>query len=224
VLHLTNGDAALPELRAAGLEGELRAWHEILHDGPVPAGLEPDELRSVRASFIAKQAELPEREVLDGMRERDERLDAAVDTGEEVMLWFEADLYDVLLMLQILDRIPDESPARLVLVGQERWTAVPHTDPARLAELGREAPLLDREVRGLARAAWAAFTSPRPEALQPLADGTPALPAVGEALRRLLEEYPWTGSGLGRTERQLLGALPAGPAARHWDPVAGRIV
>ena len=101
----------------------------------------------------------------------------------------------MLLLLQILDRLPNDAPAGLVLVGQERWRSVTDVDPEELAALGREAPGVADEQRALARSAWAAFTSSTPLDLEPLAAGTPALPAVAHALRRLLEELPWSGSG-----------------------------
>ena len=46
-LHVTNGDAVVPELAdAAGIDpAEVLVWREILHDGPVPAGLDPDAAR-----------------------------------------------------------------------------------------------------------------------------------------------------------------------------------
>ena len=145
----------------------------MLHDGPVPA-LPPDELRAVRERFLGDGARLAE---------RDERLSAALADGEPLMLWFEADLYDVLLLAQILERLPPEAPARLVLVGQERWESVTEVDPKRLGALGRDAPTITDEQLEVARRAWAAFTSNSPLAMEPLAAGTPALPAVGQALR-----------------------------------------
>jgi hypothetical protein len=205
LLHLTNGDSAVPAVRAAGAEGDILPWSEVLHDGPVPP-LRPDELRVVRARFLGDD---------DGLLEsRDARLSAALAAREPLMLWFEADLYDVLLLLQIVDRLPREAPARLVLVGQDEWRSVGEVDSGELRALGRSAPEVTPEQRELAAAAWTAFTGDDPRALEPLAAGTPALPAVGQALRRLLEELPWTGSGLGRTERQLLGALANGARTR----------
>lgn len=205
MLHLTNGDCAIPALRAAGVEGEILPWREVLHDGPVPA-LPPDELRAVRERFLGDGARLAE---------RDERLAVAVAEGEPLMLWFEADLYDVLLLVQILDRLPPKPPARLVLVGQERWESVTEVDPERLGAQGRDAPTITDEQRELARGAWAAFTADSPLAMERLAAGTPALPAVGQALHRLLEELPWTDTGLSRTERQLLEPLADGAGTRE---------
>jgi hypothetical protein len=50
---------------------------------------------------------------------------------------------------------------------------------------------------------------------EPLAAGTPPLPAVGDTLHRLLEELPWADTGLSRTERQLLEALAGGARSRE---------
>jgi hypothetical protein len=188
------------------VDGEILPWHEVLHDGPVPGGLRVEELRAVRGRFLGDEGPL---------RERDERFAGAIRGGEPLMLWFEADLYDVLLLLQILERIPARAPARLVLVGQERWTSVTEVEPDLLATLGRDAPDVSAEQLELARAAWTAFTSPSPVALEPLAAGTPALPAIGIALQRLLEELPWPGTGLSRTERQLLEPLANGARSRE---------
>ena len=146
---------------------------------------------------------------------QEERLDQAIAAREPLMLWFEADLFDVLLLIQILERLPPGAPARLVLVGQDEWTSLTDVEPARLAELGRDAPPVDEAQLELARTAWAAFTSETPAALEPLAAGTPALPAIGQAARRLLEELPWARTGLTRTERQLLEPLAHGAHTRE---------
>jgi hypothetical protein len=55
ILHVTNGDAVVPEIAAAvGIAPQdVLAWHEILHDGPVPAGLGPAQLARVRARHLA---------------------------------------------------------------------------------------------------------------------------------------------------------------------------
>jgi hypothetical protein len=207
VLHLTNGDCAIPALRAAGVDGEILAWTEVLHDGPIPGGLGVEDLRQVRAVFLGDEEPL---------RKRDERLAAAVRDREPLMLWFESDLYDVLLILQIVDRLPEDHPARLVLVGEDRWTSVTEVDPEELGKLRADAPELNAAQRAAARSGWMAFTSDSPYALERLAyRGTPSLPAVAQTASRLLQELPWTGSGLSRTERQLLEPLANGARSRE---------
>jgi hypothetical protein len=53
MLHITNGDSVAGGIRAAGVPGEVRSWIDVLHEGPVPQDLELEELRAVRAQFIA---------------------------------------------------------------------------------------------------------------------------------------------------------------------------
>jgi hypothetical protein len=59
-----------------------------------------------------------------------------------------------------------------------------------------------------AQAAWHAFTSPDPTAIERFIEtDTSALPFIATALRRHLEQSPSVDSGLSRTERQALSVL-----------------
>ena len=42
MLHITNGGSAASGLREAGIPGAIVAWNDVLHEGPVPAGLIPE--------------------------------------------------------------------------------------------------------------------------------------------------------------------------------------
>ena len=53
MLHITNGSAAVDVMHAAGLPGAFLPWDDVLHEGPVPAGLPLERLSAVRADFIA---------------------------------------------------------------------------------------------------------------------------------------------------------------------------
>jgi hypothetical protein len=74
VLNITNGDAAVPPLRAAGVEGDVLPWRDVLHEGPVPTGLDEAELRAARARFLALDRTLAQEEVLRDFDVRDARL------------------------------------------------------------------------------------------------------------------------------------------------------
>ena len=130
---------------------------------------------------------------------------AAVQGTEEVVLWFERDLYDQLQLIQILDRL-----------GARRASLIDLGEPRRNGGVDVLA-LYERRVavagaaRQLGRDAWRAFTSPDPTDLERLLDaGTADLPFVEAALLRQLEEFPSTRDGLSRTERQLLGSVALG--------------
>jgi hypothetical protein len=55
MLFVTNGDSAAESIRHLGLASEVLLWRDVLHEGPVPSGLSPEELREVRARFIAER-------------------------------------------------------------------------------------------------------------------------------------------------------------------------
>ena len=219
MLHVTNGDSAAEKLREAGLQGLVAPWRDILHEGPVPAGLDPAALREVRVRYLAEHGWAGEERVRADLEERDARLAQAVEGRDEIVLWFEPDLYDMLQLAQVLDRLPPDV-ANLVIVGEEEFTGV-----AQLALHELQAVFKGREVAGKARrvpvgealvregrAVWRALRNPEPARLAALVDGTPDLPALGEAVQRFLQQYPWCRSGLNRTERALLRAVEDGAA------------
>ena len=103
-LHITNGDSAATLLLQTGIEGRVLPWRDILHDGPVPAGLLDEELRKVRAQFISDQGWGGYESVLAEFEKRDLVLEN-IDEHDPIILWFEHDLYDQLQLIQILDRL-----------------------------------------------------------------------------------------------------------------------
>jgi hypothetical protein len=53
VLHITNGDSAAHKIERLRPPDTVLPWRDILHEGPVPAGLNLTELSSIRADYIA---------------------------------------------------------------------------------------------------------------------------------------------------------------------------
>lgn len=52
-LHITNGDVAATVIEKAAIGGEVLPWRDVLHEGPVPAGLSLEQMSEIRAQFIA---------------------------------------------------------------------------------------------------------------------------------------------------------------------------
>src|SRR4249920_1531509 len=117
MLHIINGDMAVGVLRAAQLPGTYLPWRDVLHDGPVPAGLTLPQLSRVRVEFIVSCGWGKPDETGRQFLARDGTLDASVNE-DEVVLWFESDLYDQLQLCQVLAWYSDQpsKPARLSLI------------------------------------------------------------------------------------------------------------
>ncbi|GIW05484.1 MAG: hypothetical protein KatS3mg060_0289 [Dehalococcoidia bacterium] len=222
MLHITNGDYAGETLQAV-VRGTVLPWRDALHDGPVPA-VPDDALRRIRARFLASApgyaGGLSEADILGSFEQRDATI-AGAAREDEVVLWFEHDLYDQLQLIQVLDRLAKERPARLSLICLSTHPEVPdfsglgQLSAAQLAALfPTRQPVTEGQI-ALARGAWRAFCAPEPSGLAALATET-ALPSLPAAIRRHLEEYPGLHDGLSRTERQILRLVAEGvvtPAA-----------
>jgi len=215
-LHVTNGDATVPGLRATGLAETIMPWRDVLHEGPVP-DVADEELRRVRTAFLAG-ANAADVGTAAEFAERDRTLEAHRD-GEYV-LWFEADLYDQLQLVQILARlralaVPPDA-ITLICIGEHLGIAhfggLGQLSPEQLGRLpATAATRLSTAALDHAASAWAALRAPDPMGLADIAAArSPELRFVADAFDRLGREYPSTRDGLSLTERRILAAVAAG--------------
>jgi hypothetical protein len=209
MLHVTNGDAAADAIRAAGIPGEILPWRDVLHEGPVPAGLPLRELSRVRAGFIASRGWGEVDEVRREFEERNAALAASVEE-DEVVLWFEHDLFDQLQLIQLLDWFAAHPVPGLTLINPAQYLG-PST-PDQLRALFALRMPVTRAHLSAARAAWEAFRAPDPRDMEAIPGAElSALPHLAAALRRHLQQFPSTRGGLSRSERQALEVLAEGP-------------
>jgi Domain of unknown function (DUF1835) len=210
MLHITNGDTAADVIRRAGVQGDVLPWRDVLHEGPVPQGLSLEELRGVRAGFIAAAGWASFDDALADFGERDRVLRESL-AQDEVVLWFEHDLYDQLQLFQVLDwfAAQDGRASRLSLICNAEYLGSSTSEQLRHRFPGRQA--VSASHLNLGRQAWAAFRSPDPTALiELLHQDTSALPFLGPALRRHLQQFPSVTNGLSRSEVQALEVIAGG--------------
>lgn len=191
MLHLANGDDAAEALLRAKLPGEVAVWADCLDQGPLQGRPGTAQFRGQRAEFLEGC----------GLGDQRVQLDAwdapLLLRPDEVVLWFEADLNCQLALLHHLAL----RPASLVLTP----APVAKYAPEELKALLPMRTQPTAALLGLAQAGWSAVTSADPRAIEKLLEtGTDALPFLAPALRRMLEELPAPGSGLSRTDRQIL--------------------
>ena len=148
--------------------------------------------------------------VLRDLEERDARL--AIPHRDEIVLWFEPDLYDQLQLLQILERLSRDDLAGTRVTAVESVERMGDLEESEARELFDERSALPEGAPELAADAWRRFRDPDPTRLEGLtARPTPELPHLRPAILRHLEELPAVRDGLSRSERQALEALEGGP-------------
>lgn len=207
MLHLTNGTAVIPLMRAAGVSGRVVPWNDVLHDGPVPAGLNPAAMRDRRAEFLAACGWGSAESIARDLAARDAALADLTDV-DEVTLWLEYDLYDQLQLLQILDRLPLDGTPRVTAVADDEYLGM--LPSARFQDLYETRRDVTSAERLAARDAWTAFRSPDPRAIAEVLPRVEILRHLGPALVRHLQQFPSMANGLSRTEQQALEVVGQG--------------
>ena len=239
-LHITNGDDAGDKLRSF-VDGPVMLACDVLHEGPCPpvdgdawhetrarflASGDDRRYEAIKAGMAASDAAIA------GACERG---DGIVLWFEHDLF----DQLALIRTLDLVGRVLSD-PARggskgpallharvsLICIGAfpgiDRFIGLGQLTKDQLATLVGTGVTVTAGHFRLAVDAWRAFRSPDPsELLQiadqlsaadlPVSEGGPALPFLGDALLRLLAEYPSTANGLSRTEELALQSLLAGP-------------
>ncbi len=216
ILNITNGDSTVSIMQKAGVTGEILPWRDVLHDGPVPAGMNLAQLSRVRSRFIADRGWGDGDKLLADFLLRDQTL-ISCDQFDKVILWFEHDLYDQLQILQILDWFAREAPTALrdrillSMICSDHYLGL--CSPKQLTDLATSEEPITPDQIALASETWQAFCADSPIQLAALLlmDLSP-LPFLEEAILRLLEEYPSYQNGLSRTALQALTIIAEGEA------------
>lgn len=218
MLHVTNGESVVQTLRQTKIGGTFVSWIDVLHDGPVPAGIPDDELSRVRARYFESLGWTSYAEGLHGLQMRNLQM-LNFPQHEEIVLWFEHDLFDQLQLIQVLEWLSrqelgkvkvsliniNEFPGVLPFHGLGQLTA------DQLESLFPRRVPVTYEQYELAKEAWGAFRSPTPAQLLALVQSNADdLPFLREALQRWIEEFPALENGLPRSCRHLLEAATEG--------------
>lgn len=221
-LHIRCGSDIQHSLRTAGLHGDFLEFSDPFCIGPL-SDSDPQTLLRERAAFLADAFNLEPADAL-GRQQQGYGTLLKLDQYQRIVLWFEHDSYDQLILAYLLHRLRELQPAaelQLIAVDQvpgvERFIGIGQLAPEVLSWLWPQRKPIQPELLQLGSDAWHALTADDPSALLALIQtGTPALPMLGKALHRHLQQLPGLHDGLGLTERLILqilqreGALPAG--------------
>ncbi|MDQ6930016.1 MAG: DUF1835 domain-containing protein [Candidatus Eremiobacteraeota bacterium] len=190
------------------------AWRDILHEGPVPAGASLEETSAVRAQFLGLNGFGNAIRLGRDFQKRDRTI-AKAGEYEEVVLWFEHDLYDQLQLLQILHYLATQSLplGKVQLIQTDDFLG--NLMPEELVPLQTKRRPVNAATFKLASQVWDAFRAPVPQPLYEMHNHvTSEMRHLHGAIRRLFEEYPAVRTGLSRTQSQILDTVAEGAHRR----------
>jgi len=214
-LIITNGEAAVRLLHAARACDAAFAWNDVLHDGPVPMTEDLVSLSQIRADYFASLGDVEPDKVRERFTKRD-RAFLAHRRFDRVSLWFEQDLYDQLQLIQILDEMSKPHGRDEGLFVMQSPYHIGDYTPETVGCLRDVEQEVSLDQRAIARAAWVAYRQPQPSAWAALLEADlSALAYLHEAIARSLQDLPMPGTGLSRTEAEILLSVSKGADAPH---------
>jgi hypothetical protein len=216
-LHIRCGSDIRQALCDAGFTGDFLEYSNPYCMGPVP---NLPDLQAIRARFITHAfggpLGLSEMDVVEKLRIEHDGLVKTATRYERVMLWFEHDSYDQLILARCLAQFHQTGAKVLEFVsvshfpGVERFIGLGQLPAQAFPALWRQRRTVTASELALGQRTWDALRSDDPSELAAIArsDGS-GLPDLPRALQRHLRELPWTTDGLSLTERLVLRILDA---------------
>jgi len=166
LLHVLNGDSVRMTLEHSDVPGAFAPYADILHEGPVPRASGSAAWRETRARFLVEGGYGTYAEALRTYEQWDASLAAFADY-DEVVLWFEHDLFDQLLLLRHLDwfshRDLGTTTLSLICIGEfpgfDDFHGLGELDADPLASLLGTRQRVSAGQLALGRRGWQAFTA-----------------------------------------------------------------
>lgn len=214
-LHLRCGSDIKDALQVAKIFGDFASYGDPICEGPCP-DLSGEPYLRTRADFMQRHWDLEPEKTMARFRQDEHRLQNLADY-DEVLLWFEHDLFDQCILIQLLDRLPADmlEKSKLICIGAfpgvDRFVGLGQLQPEQLKALLPDAKQLTAAHQSAARLAVKAWKARDPqELIALLSDGAGPLEFLPKAIERHLQEFPCVTRGLGRTDQLILESIEQG--------------
>lgn len=221
-LHILNGDGTANSFKDSAIPGDTLIWREMMMEGPVAGFAEGKPFWMLRSRFIAgtfgQQADQYEDIFLAEFMKL-----AQVANYEEVVLWFEFDLFcqaNYLFLLNWFSRHAPQASLSIVSPGSHPevipFQGMGQLSPTQLAELYPDRVALDADAMWFGSDVWDAYArSNRPsvEFIATLKKPEKGFDHLEKALSAHFRRFPGVGDGLNAIERNIIATLDEAPTS-----------
>lgn len=212
-LHILNGDSTLELFKQTQIEGETFVWREVLAEGPVHPNFNSDEFwnerRAFMTGFFTVKPEAYDQDVYLPFQ----ALNKKVKAYEEIVLWFEYDLFCQINMVALIHWLEEiREPAQtisLVCSGKMddsgQLYGLGELQAQQLEELYQKKLKLNTREFDFASDIYRAYTSTEVEDLYTYA----IMPSdefwyLADALQSHFKRFPYADSGLTEIEQKII--------------------
>ncbi len=210
LLHITNGDDLTDKLQQLKIPGDVIVWREMLCEGPTFQEVGNEEFLKIRKQFLWKHYQIPEQDYREKFISELDKL-AAINGYDEVILWFEFDLFSHMNMLAVISFLKQNrknNPLYLVcsgrLKGDHELTALSDLSVKQLQKhYDCKISLTDDDVH-MATLIWDLYCSKNPKRLKSNIKKTTNFEYLSSCIRAHIERFPNAKSGLNSLEINVL--------------------
>jgi hypothetical protein len=210
ILHITNGDDLSEQITNLVIPGDVITWREMLCEGPTTFDVGDEEFVLRRKNFLLERYNISE------MRYQEEFLSelaklAAINSYDEIVLWFEFDLFSHMNMLALISFLlqnKKNGPFSLVcsrkLKGEAEMTALSQLSDKNLYEhYKHRIPLEEADIQ-TAQLIWELYCSKNPKRLMSEIKKTTNFEYLSSSIRAHIERFPNINTGLNTLEVNVL--------------------
>ena len=206
MLHLHNGDSVANTARLVGVPGRHVAYRETLISGPVRPNLGVQEWIEERARFLSEHYGENLLRVRNELLEQEQTLDRAREE-EEIVLWFEYDLFCLINLLYLLTRL--SKCRRLSLVWCSRPLGAEEDED--IFKLFHSRAAVAPAMLQATALGWKSYTSEDAADLNRMLDADFVdFPFLRDGFVLHASRFPSTRNGLGEVEQRALAGIEAG--------------
>ncbi|MNC04237.1 hypothetical protein D3C75_516710 [compost metagenome] len=223
MLHIVNGDSVGNMLKQGIVQGDVLVWREVYSAGPNFVNSAGDQERAFRAQALEQSMGIPSAEYIAGCAEQEEKLHG-FSRYEEVVLWFEHDLFDQSMLAYLLHWFKGQRLGRtrlsLLCIGEfpgiELFHGLGQLTPEQLSTLNGTWRSIGNEELELGSELWQAYAAAESDHMADLLElrkdqlAASALPFAYPAFLAHLSRLPSVENGLGIVEQTTLHKVRGG--------------
>lgn len=218
MLHIVNGDIVGEKLRKGNISGDILVWREVYPVGPVFVNSSEPHHRLTRADYLERTMGIPADDYVTNCKSQEQILQN-FHQYDEVVLWFEHDWFDQLMLSYLLhwfsNRTLGHTKLNLLCIGDypgiDLFRGLGQLSTKQLETLTGTWQRIRQKELETGRKIWEAYASPNiEEHVGILHEDTSALPFAHAALELHLSRLPSTMNGLGIVEQTILGLIQHG--------------
>lgn len=209
-LHITNGDSTTQLLNSLKIPGTIITWREMLCEGKTTTDVGSENFWKSRFDFLSKTYQVTKQRFID-LTVKEFRNLCMQKQQEEIVLWFEYDLFCQINMLAILSWLKKHrSDAQISLVcsgkveeDTSKYYGLSELTEGQLMKLFQERITLSQDDLEYADYIWQLYCSDSPLKLQSV-QPSPTFIYLEKALQAHLKRFPTIKNGLNEIENQIL--------------------